>query len=222
MAKQFGVSDQALQGLNNIDTFPFPPDEKAALRFADAMTREAGRVDDGLFDELRRHFSEPQIIEIASVIGTFNYFNRVNNALAMDITLTDPEVLALRIAEALATAPPDPAAACDRVVELLRQGRRYGSVGVLARKGDRLVRLAHRGAEPPAAKDATSATLDPDAVTRMGDRELTVPVHFGAELVGVIEIHNDRPGSIDEEDRILVERVAGLLAPLLGARRPPG
>lgn len=198
MAKQFGVSDQALQGLNDIDSFPFPPDEKAALRFADAMTREGGRVDDPLFDELRRHFSEPQIIEIASVIGVFNYFNRVNNALAMDITLTDPEVLALRIAEALATAPSDPAAACDRAADLLRQGRRYGSVSI------------------------TSATPAPNAATRMGDRELIVPVRFGAEPVGIIEIRNDHPGSIDDEDRALVERVAGLLAPILGARRPPG
>ena len=34
----------------------------------------------------REHFDDGQIIEIAAVIGLFNYFNRFNDALKVDIT----------------------------------------------------------------------------------------------------------------------------------------
>lgn len=45
------------------------------------MTREASRVSDATFEELRRHFDEGEVIEIACVVGVFNYFNRFNEAL---------------------------------------------------------------------------------------------------------------------------------------------
>ena len=35
---------------------------------------------------LRQHFDEGEIIELAAVIGVFNYFNRFNNALKMEPT----------------------------------------------------------------------------------------------------------------------------------------
>ncbi|HEU4400586.1 MAG TPA: hypothetical protein VFT43_00640, partial [Candidatus Polarisedimenticolia bacterium] len=62
MAKQFGVKDEALAGLQDPERYPFPVEHRAALRLADAMTRGAGEVPDDLFEEMRRHWSEPQIV----------------------------------------------------------------------------------------------------------------------------------------------------------------
>ncbi len=90
MAKQFGVSDASLAGLEDPERHPFPPRERAALRFATAMTRGGGEVPEEVFEDLRRHFGEAEIVEIACVVGLFNYFNRFNNALHVEITLTDP------------------------------------------------------------------------------------------------------------------------------------
>ena len=50
------------------------------------MTRDAHSVDDELWEELRRHFDHGQIVELAAAIGMFNYFNRFNDALRMEIT----------------------------------------------------------------------------------------------------------------------------------------
>ena len=50
------------------------------------MTRDAHSVDDELWAELRRHFNEGEIIEVAAAIGLFNYFNRFNDALRMEPT----------------------------------------------------------------------------------------------------------------------------------------
>lgn len=57
-----------------------------ALRFAERMTLDSNNVDEELWSELRKHFDEGEIIELASVIGLFNYFNRFNNALRMEPT----------------------------------------------------------------------------------------------------------------------------------------
>jgi len=50
------------------------------------MTRAASRVSDEIFEELRKHFNEGEVVEIAAVVGLFNYFNRFNEALGMEPT----------------------------------------------------------------------------------------------------------------------------------------
>jgi alkylhydroperoxidase family enzyme len=43
-------------------------------------------VDDELWNRLKQYYDDGQIIEIASAIGLFNYFNRVNDVLRMELT----------------------------------------------------------------------------------------------------------------------------------------
>jgi len=50
------------------------------------MTRDAHSVDDQLWAELRRDYDDGEIVELAAAIGLFNYFNRFNDALRMEIT----------------------------------------------------------------------------------------------------------------------------------------
>lgn len=64
----------------------FTPAERAALSFAERMTTDARGVDEEVWAELRAHFDEGQIVELAAVIGLFNYFNRFNDALRVEIT----------------------------------------------------------------------------------------------------------------------------------------
>ncbi len=64
----------------------FSEAEKVALRFAERVTLDSNAVDEPLWTSLRAHFDEGQVVEIAMVIGLFNYFNRFNNALQMEPT----------------------------------------------------------------------------------------------------------------------------------------
>jgi 4-carboxymuconolactone decarboxylase len=57
--------------------------QRAALAYADAMTRDAA-VTDALHVELRRHFDERQIVELAVLIGAYNMHTRVFGALQID------------------------------------------------------------------------------------------------------------------------------------------
>lgn len=64
----------------------FTAAEKAALRLAETVTRDAHGVTDEQFAELRGFYSEGEIVELLCAIGLFNYFNRFNNALRMEPT----------------------------------------------------------------------------------------------------------------------------------------
>ena len=66
----------------------FTPAELAALSLAERMTTDAHGVDEEVWATLREHYDEGQIVELAAVIGLFNYFNRFNDALRVDATPT--------------------------------------------------------------------------------------------------------------------------------------
>ncbi len=83
MARQLGVSEELLDALYYIDQHRhlFTERELAALRFAEVMTTGARDVDEALWDELQAQFDDGEIVEIATVIGLFNFFNRFADAL---------------------------------------------------------------------------------------------------------------------------------------------
>ncbi len=87
MARRLGWTKDQIKNLADFEKrSDFTDAEKAALRFAERMTRDPHSVDDALWAELRRHFDEGEIIEIAASVGLFNYFNRFNDALRMEPT----------------------------------------------------------------------------------------------------------------------------------------
>lgn len=75
-----------MNALLDFENGPFDEREKAALAYAQQLTIDANRVDDGLFARLRQHYDEGEIVEISAMAGLFNYFNRVNDALQMEPT----------------------------------------------------------------------------------------------------------------------------------------
>ena len=82
-----GWSDEQIKQLADFETRKdFTAAEKSALRLAERMTRDAHTVDDRLWAELRQHFDEGQIVELAAAVGLFNYFNRFNDALKIEPT----------------------------------------------------------------------------------------------------------------------------------------
>ncbi len=60
--------------------------EAAALAFAEHMTLNARAVPDEVWVELRQHFDEGEIVEVAAVAALFNGFNRFNDALEVEVT----------------------------------------------------------------------------------------------------------------------------------------
>ena len=55
-----------------------------ALAFAEAMTVTGQKVTDDLFAEARRHFSEPQLVELTAAIALENFRSKFNVALGVE------------------------------------------------------------------------------------------------------------------------------------------
>jgi 4-carboxymuconolactone decarboxylase len=80
-----GVSLEECQALADWRSTPhFSARERAALTYADAMTREI-RVGDEIFAELVRHFDTRQIVDLTVLIGSYNMNGRVLEALQLDL-----------------------------------------------------------------------------------------------------------------------------------------
>jgi alkylhydroperoxidase family enzyme len=86
LARREGWDEAVIEGLAEFEGLELEEATKAALRFAEQMTRGSHKVDDAVFAELRRHFDEGAVVEIAAVVGLFNYFNRFNNAFEIPPT----------------------------------------------------------------------------------------------------------------------------------------
>ena len=62
----------------------FTPRETTALRFATLMAQDHHKLDDAFFGELRRQFSDAEIIELGMVTGQFIGFGRLIAALDLE------------------------------------------------------------------------------------------------------------------------------------------
>ncbi|HEY7142254.1 MAG TPA: hypothetical protein VIE44_19335 [Methylomirabilota bacterium] len=77
----------ALEKLSAVDQFRESPlfgdPERAALAFAEAATRTPTAVTDAEFEPLRRHFTTPQIVELAWTIAVEHFRAKFNTALGV-------------------------------------------------------------------------------------------------------------------------------------------
>jgi alkylhydroperoxidase family enzyme len=62
----------------------FDPREKAALAFAEAMSRTPAEVADEVFAAARRHFTDAQLVELAATAALENYRARFNRAFDVE------------------------------------------------------------------------------------------------------------------------------------------
>jgi len=60
----------------------FPEAEKVALEYAIASASQPNDVTDELFERLRQHWDEGQIVEITALVSFFGFMNRWNDSLA--------------------------------------------------------------------------------------------------------------------------------------------
>ena len=77
------MSEEVLERLDDLDRCPLDPASKEALRFAESMTREAASIDEPQIERLRAYYEDDQIVEIACVVGLFNYLNRFAEAMGL-------------------------------------------------------------------------------------------------------------------------------------------
>ncbi len=82
-AHRAGISAEKIDAVTAFGTSPlFTDAERAALEFAVAAASQPNAVTDGLFDRMKEHWTERQIVEIAAVVAVNGFLNRWNDTVA--------------------------------------------------------------------------------------------------------------------------------------------
>jgi alkylhydroperoxidase family enzyme len=88
LGKKIGLTEAqiaAAQGASYMTSPDLDDRQKAAVRWAEAVTTMTARDDDEAFAAMKRHFTEKQIVELTVFCGMWNYSNRLCEALHVDL-----------------------------------------------------------------------------------------------------------------------------------------
>ena len=85
-ARERGVKAEKIAAVWEFETSPlFDDAERAALRLARDASFQPNLATPEHFEELRRYYTEGEIVEIMAVVGLFGFLNRWNDTLATDL-----------------------------------------------------------------------------------------------------------------------------------------
>ncbi len=86
LSSVYGVPDEKIAAIWNFeDSDLFTDAEKAALRLAFHAGSVPNTAEAEHFEDLRRHFSDDEIVEIVASIALFGYLNRWNDTMATEM-----------------------------------------------------------------------------------------------------------------------------------------
>ena len=75
------MDEAMVSKIHDYENSDLPERVKVALRFAEGwVLHNARTIDDDLINELKQHFTEPQIAELAFAMGLFELFHKFNAA----------------------------------------------------------------------------------------------------------------------------------------------
>jgi uncharacterized peroxidase-related enzyme len=87
-----GISPQGIDRLLEPDNAELDDVDRLVVEYARMAWETPNRIPDSLFERLRRHFSEPEIVELTLRITLCGFFNRFNDALQIE---QEPEAHAM-------------------------------------------------------------------------------------------------------------------------------
>jgi alkylhydroperoxidase family enzyme len=79
-----GGLDKVAEVVNWRDSTLFSPTERLALEYAERITYTDRSVDDAFFAELRKHFSEAQIVELTAAVALENFRSKYTVPLGVE------------------------------------------------------------------------------------------------------------------------------------------
>ena len=95
LGKKVGLTQaqiEAAQGDDYMRSRDLDDRQKAAIRWAEAVTRMTARDDEEAFAAMKARFSEKQIVELTVFCGMWNYSNRLCEALHVDLERPDKRI----------------------------------------------------------------------------------------------------------------------------------
>jgi AhpD family alkylhydroperoxidase len=91
-AKRAGLTPEQMKALKEGNYSGFGEAEQPALRYAEKLTRTPDAATDTDFAELKKHFSDEQVVDLHMLIGLANLTNRVTGPLALDLEFPEEKL----------------------------------------------------------------------------------------------------------------------------------
>ena len=91
-AKRAALTTEQMKALADGNYSGLTASEQAALRYAEKLTRTPDAASDSDFAELKKHFSDEQIVDLHMLIGLANLTNRVTGPLALEVEFPEEKI----------------------------------------------------------------------------------------------------------------------------------
>lgn len=91
-AKRAGLTAEEMKALKGGNYSGFSASEQVALRYAEKLTRTPEGATDADFAELKKQFSDEQIVDLHMLIGLVNLTNRVTGPLALEVEFPEEKI----------------------------------------------------------------------------------------------------------------------------------
>jgi alkylhydroperoxidase family enzyme len=83
-ARHAGATEAKIAAIDDESSDLLTARERAAIRFAEKLAVDHHKVDDAFWSELRRHFSEAEIIELVAHTSLYIGFGRLNEIIGIE------------------------------------------------------------------------------------------------------------------------------------------
>lgn len=95
-----GMSEEKIEAIPAWSTYEgWSPVERAVLAYTDCLVYDGGRVPDALFDELRRHLSDEEILEFTYITAMYEMHAVMSKALRTEFDDRDEPIIELEAPE---------------------------------------------------------------------------------------------------------------------------
>jgi uncharacterized peroxidase-related enzyme len=91
-SKRAGLTAEDWTALKAGNYSRYSEKERAALDYVEKLTRAPHQIKEADFDELKKHFSEPEIVDIHMLAGLANLTNRVTDPLGLEVEFPEEKI----------------------------------------------------------------------------------------------------------------------------------
>src|SRR5580704_10388635 len=91
-SKRVGLTAEDWRALKAGDYSRYSEKERSALTYVEKLTRGPREINDADFAELKKHFSEPEIVDLHMLAGLANLTNRLTDPLGLELEFPEEKM----------------------------------------------------------------------------------------------------------------------------------
>ena len=91
-SKRVGLTAEDRGALKQGNYSSYNEKERAALTYAEKLTRSPHEITNGDFNELKKHFADPEIVDLHLLAGLANLTNRFTDPLGLELEMPEEKI----------------------------------------------------------------------------------------------------------------------------------